>query len=417
MNVHSQTHRQTTLAGLAILILPAVVATAADTKLTVTDFPAPGLIAFKLDSPLDAKTTYVLKDDNRTIPAQLDADGRLWWYQPTPCAGQPGCTYTLVSTPASDTGSSGVKVEKVKDGLIDISIDGRPFTTFNYGDDTPKPFLYPVIGPTGAPVTRNYPMKDVPEERGHNRRTNRQDHPHHRSIWTAHGDVRLGDFDRPGTDYWTQGKGKGVEKVARIVRTVSGPVFGLIEADIDWINAAGKKELSETRTYRFYKDGQDQRTIDLKVVFKFTQGDVMFADTKESGIVSLRLAVSMDEQTAGKMCNSNGRVGERQCWGKHAAWCDYVGPIDGQTIGIAVFDAKTNFGHPTPWHIRAYGLYAANPFGLHAFGEQTDGSHIFKKGETTEFNYRILIHKGDTKQAHVADEYRIYTEPAKVAMQ
>jgi hypothetical protein len=257
-------------------------------------------------------------------------------------------------------------------------------------------------------------MKDTPAERGPDKRHSRQDHPHHRSIWTAYGDVRMGDFSKEGTDYWAVGKDKGLEKVTKIVRVESGPVFGLIEANIDWVTAAGKKELAETRTYRFFKTPDGQRMIDVKVVFKFTEGDVMFADTKEGGIVALRVAISMDEQTAGKMYNSEGKVGEKECWGKHAAWCDYVGPVDGKTVGIAVFDAKTNYGHPQPWHIRAYGLYAANPFGLKSFGEKASGAHTFKKGAAAEFNYRILIHDGDTKQAKVAEQYRLYSEPAKV---
>jgi hypothetical protein len=391
-------------------------AQAVDMDLTVRDVPAPGPVFFMPEKPIDRKIPLVLNDGSgAVIRTQFDADGSVWWYQPVACDDK-GRTYRLRESKAGEGDQGKVRIEAEKSSLFNVSLDGRPFTAFNYGEGTPKPFLYPVIGPTGASVTRNFPMKDVPEERGPDKRHTRQDHPHHQSIWTAYGDVRLGDFSKEGTDYWTVGKGKGQQKVTKITRVQSGPVFGLIQADIDWVNAAGKKELSETRTYRFYKTGDDERIIDVRVVFKFTEGDVMFADTKEGGIVSLRLAVSMDEQTAGKMFNSNGKAGEKECWGKHAAWCDYVGPVDGQTVGIAVFDAKNNFGHPQPWHIRAYGLYAANPFGLRAFGEKKSGAHTFKKGETAEFNYRLLIHKGDTQQAKVAEQYRVYTEPAKVTV-
>jgi hypothetical protein len=132
----------------------------------------------------------------------------------------------------------------------------------------------------------------------------------------------------------------------------------------------------------------------------------------------------MDEQGAnvngqklhGQMCNSNGQVGEGQCWGKSADWCDYVGPVDGRTLGIAIMDAKTNLRHPATWHIRSYGLFTANPFGLREFrnDKSQDGSYVWKKGETAAFNYRMLIHKGDSKAARVADEYRLYMDPPKV---
>lgn len=39
-----------------------------------------------------------------------------------------------------------------------------------------RPYLYPIIGPTGAGMTRNYPMKeDVAGEE--------KDHPHHKGLW------------------------------------------------------------------------------------------------------------------------------------------------------------------------------------------------------------------------------------------
>ena len=87
-----------------------------------------------------------------------------------------------------------------------------------------------------------------------------------------------------------------------------------------------------------------------------------------------------------------------------------------RTVGIAVLDHPKNFRHPTRWHIRGYGLYTANPFAWSQFmkGEGKDGSHTWKKGETADFNYRILIHKDDTKAARVADHWKLYSDPPKV---
>ena len=49
----------------------------------------------------------------------------------------------------------------------------------------PLPYLYPVLAPGGVPVTRGYPMDPRPDEE--------RDHPHHRSLWFAHGDVNDAD--------------------------------------------------------------------------------------------------------------------------------------------------------------------------------------------------------------------------------
>lgn len=366
------------------------------------------------------------------IPAQRDAAGRLWWWSPAMAAGQ-SAIYRIVFRP-TDEPENRVRLEKTDGDVVEVKIGGKPFTAFRCAKSLPKPFLYPVIGPTGDPVTRDYAMVfNAVEEKN-----KRQDHPHHRSIWTAHGDVRTKDFDKKGANYWNEEwekeKKDGLpvvrlgdcdkEIVTGLSRVAGGPVFGQIEARIDWTTRAGERQLTETRTYTFFAADDDSRVIDVTVSLHFTDGDVMFADTKEGGMVALRLAVTMDEQGAdgqrGQARNANGTVGAKagQCWGKPAAWCDYVGPVNGKTVGVAVFDARSNFRHPTTWHIRDYGLYTANPFGLRDFtGDKSqNGSKVWKKGETAEFRYRIVIHKGDTKAARIAEQYGLFAEPPTVSV-
>ncbi|MGL5094914.1 MAG: DUF6807 family protein, partial [Planctomycetia bacterium] len=71
------------------------------------------------------------------------------------------------------------------------------------------------------------------------------------------------------------------------------------------------------------------------------------------------------------------------------------------------------FRHPTTWHIRTYGLYCANPFGIgHFTGDKSkDGSYTIKKGEALRLQYRIYIHENDTTTAAVADWYGAYAAP------
>ncbi|MGK0199262.1 MAG: hypothetical protein ACI91J_002544, partial [Yoonia sp.] len=64
-----------------------------------------------------------------------------------------------------------------------IDIDGQLFTEYVV-KDTPRPFMYPLIGAAGESVVRNFPMKkDVPGEERF------RDHKHHRSLWFAHSKV------------------------------------------------------------------------------------------------------------------------------------------------------------------------------------------------------------------------------------
>jgi hypothetical protein len=148
-----------------------------------------------------------------------------------------------------------------------------------------------------------------------------------------------------------------------------------------------------------------------------TEGKVRFGDTKEGGICSIRVASSMDEKAgAGRIVNSYGGTGEKETWGKRAHWCDYSGPVGGETVGIAIFDNPSNFRYPTYWHVRSYGLMTANPFGLSHFepGKGRDGSLEVEAGQRLEFNYRVCFHAGDAKKARVAEKFLNYVAPPRI---
>ena len=102
---------------------------------------------------------------------------------------------------------------------------------------------------------------------------------------------------------------------------------------------------------------------------------VKFGDTKE-GTFAIRLAAGLEEPQkksppkpprTGMMITSEGGKGEANTWGKRANWVDYAGELDGEKLGIAIFDNPANPKHPTYWHSRSYGLFAANIFGEHDF--------------------------------------------------
>jgi len=377
-----------------------------------------GPISFKPAKALKAGD-YTLTAGGRQIAAQASADGQLYWWTGGLEKGQT-LTYQLAPAQVEPR----VQVRKSSDEQIDVTIDGKPFTTLNFKKDEPKVYLYPVIGPTGVGVTRDFIMRENEVEK----ENKRQDHPHHRSLWTAHGDVRVGDFNKKGYDFWAEPKNRPVPKqvLTRVVQLESGSVFGRIVAEIEWRTPEGQRLFTEVRTYTFFPGDADQRVIDVQNVFKFDDMDVKFADTKEGGIVAIRLAVTMDEvgtktprDVRGRMTNSRGGVGAGECWGRPAEWCDYVGPLGDDTVGVAVLDHPKNLRHPTTWHIRDYGLYTANPFGLHDFpdGKDRDGSVVWKKGENAEFNYRIIIHKGDTAAARIADQWQVYKQQPNITLE
>jgi hypothetical protein len=117
----------------------------------------------------------------------------------------------------------------------------------------------------------------------------------------------------------------------------------------------------------------------------------------------------LDEKHGGKMTNAEGKSGEKEVWGKRSPWVDYAGAIDGEKLGIAIFDHPSNPRHPTYWHSRAYGLFAANIWGLHDFVDKSqDGSMTVEPGQSIRFRYRVVIHPGLTAETDVAGMFKKY---------
>ena len=298
---------------------------------------------------------------------------------------------------------------------IDVSIGGKPFTTYYFSPETPKPYLYPLRSPEGIIVTRGYPMvTSIPGES--------RDHPHHRSMFFAHGDINGVDFwgeaqyqekapvQVRGRTYTSEDFPKGRTVFTRLEETKGGPDSGMLRAVFSLLGPNGRVLGSETQEYTFRGD-DSTRTIDCSFTLTADHGmPLKMGDTKE-GTFAIRVVRNL-QQPAVKMLNSEGAVGEKEIWGKRADWVDYSGVVGGERVGIAIFDNPRNIKHPTYWHARGYGLFAVNPFGEHDFynDPKRDGSVTIADGAALTLRYRVLIHDGDAAEAKVAQAYKQYAE-------
>ena len=287
---------------------------------------------------------------------------------------------------------------KKLDGKVRVEIDGQLFTEYVY-KDLPKPILYPVIGPHGIPMTRNYPMKKVPGEAA--------DHPHHRSLWYTHGEVN-------DTDFWAEGKQRGRIVQKKLLEAAAEGNRAVIKTANAWQRADGSEVCSDTRTLTFFTI-PGGRAIDFEITITASQGDLTFGDTKE-GTMGIRthpnLRLDPDARRGvttanGHALNSEGHR-DKALWGKRAKWVDYWGAVDGKVVGIGIFDHVTNPRHPTWWHARNYGLIAANPFGVRHFENKPKGTGDLKipSGESRTWRYRFVFHEGDAEQAKIPELYK-----------
>jgi hypothetical protein len=265
--------------------------------------------------------------------------------------------------------------------------------------DVSRPFLYPLLGPGGLHMTRRWPQDDVPGEE--------RDHPHHHGLMWAHGAAN-------GVDFWSEGPEAGRMVHQYFVEHRPMGDTAVIATRNRWLKKDGTIVGEDERRMVFHRPAEDQRVVDFEITIFASKGDLTLGDTKE-GSFAIRLAESMrvkqpqNKPGAGSIVNSRGQR-DGEAWGKAAEWCDYSGPVEGQTMGVAIFDHPANPRHPTRWHVRDYGLFAVNPFGLHDFDKAPPGTGDLKipAASNLTFRYRVVLHRGDVVQAKIADQYTAY---------
>jgi|SRR5579862_509158 len=288
---------------------------------------------------------------------------------------------------------------------IDVSIGDRPFTTYYFDPKIAKPYLFPLRSAQGTVVTRSFPMRTDIAGEDH-------DEPHQRAMYFGHGSINGFDFWGEAaypkwSDHSPQTFGSTVFRTLDLIR--GGPESGTLRATFDLLKPDRTKIAEETQAYTFRGD-ENSRTIDCEFTIHASEGPVEFGDTKE-GTFAIRVVKGLDSPP-GHMVSSMGATGEKAIWGKRAEWVDYYGNVAGENLGIAIFDHPGNFRHPTYWHARGYGLFAANPFGAREFthDRRQDGGYTIPEGGSLTLRYRVLIHHGDFREAQVANAYMEYMQ-------
>ncbi|HZL27247.1 MAG TPA: PmoA family protein, partial [Acidobacteriaceae bacterium] len=200
---------------------------------------------------------------------------------------------------ASDTGKGVKVVADEANRRVDITIDGKPFTSYIWPQSLKKPVLYPLIDDSGTTVTRGYPLEPRPGER--------VDHPHHAGMWFNYGNVN-------GFDFWNNSDAikpadqpkMGTIHEGKIVSAKSGPNSGELVVTSVWTTGAGKDILKQTTKYVFSQHN-GQRTIDQTITLTALDKAV-FNDDKE-GLLGMRVAhwLESPDEKGGIFMDANGK--------------------------------------------------------------------------------------------------------------
>ncbi|MFL5338886.1 MAG: PmoA family protein [Gemmataceae bacterium] len=232
------------------------------------------------------------------------------------------------------------QVLPLPDHQASFQVEGRERLRWHFGPSYPRPFFYPLIGPSGQPLTRM----------GH---PGAPDHDHHRSVWFAHQKVQ-------GVNFWEDRTPARIRQKAWVCYQ-DGDTECVMAATLVWYDGHDPKELLEQELIAAVRPGDRGETlVELQSTFRPTAESLEFGKTN-FGFLAVRVAKSISGSFGGgRLTSSNGQTGEPAVFGKPAAWMDYSGPVPGELLGgITYFDHPANPGSPVSWHVREDGWMGA----------------------------------------------------------
>ncbi len=251
----------------------------------------------------------------------------------------------------------------------EIRSDAKPFATLRFGEGERTPSIFPLLAPGGHRVLRAFPFERI--------RGESEDHPHHRGLWFAHGDV-------DGQDFWHDPECRIEVREHEVVGDDT------IRFVADWVSPRGVIA-TEIRTMRF-SETPGRRRVDIDVELVPTADRLTMGDTKE-GTIALRLAPTLrveGPRAMGRLENADG-LRDGECWGRRSRSVIAEGPVGGRLVRVVMTDDTPGTEAPTHWHARTYGLLAANPFGRRAFEGRGAPSGSVTLTPDAPFRRRIVV--------------------------
>jgi hypothetical protein len=323
-----------------------------------------------------------------------------------------GLAFTLVLAGAVLAAEEPSRIEiraSAGERRVDVLIDARPFTSYIWPDRLAKPVLFPILTAQGTPVTRGFPLAPRPGER--------VDHPHHVGLWFNHGAVN-------GVDFWNNSEAltpaerakMGTVRHVAVKQARSGAGHGELDVSLQWLMPDGSVALEDETRYRF-RAAKGARVIEHVTTLTATKTKVVFSDNKE-GLFGLRVARALEQPAdkpelftdasgrptavpvldnagvSGLYTSSEGLKGDA-VWSTRGRWVALSGRVDGEDVTLVMLDHPKNPDHPTHWHARGYGLFAANNLGVRVFSngkEQLDLA--LEPGASVTFRHALAILPG-----------------------
>lgn len=268
------------------------------------------------------------------------------------------------------------------DHQVSFRVDGTERTRWHFGSQYPRPFLYPLLGPSGETLTRM----------GH---PGAENHDHHRSVWFAHHKLLGIDFWSDHTEayirqeHWYEYR-DGTDHCAMAVR-------------LGWYDGHDPQPLvHQDLVIALHPLEADEYTLDVHATFHPRAEQIEFQQT-HFGFFAVRVAKGLSAHFGGgQLTGASGARGEPDLFGQENRWMDYSGPVavaqadenrTAVTEGITYFDHPGNPHFPAKWHVREDGWMGASAC--------RDASLVTTREKPLVLRYLLHVHRGDvdTKRA------------------
>lgn len=307
---------------------------------------------------------------------------------------------------------------------VEVTVDGKPFTSYRWDERILRPVLYPILSSGGSFVTRGFPYET--------RDGDTVDHPHQVGSSLSYGNVNDIDFWNSST-FRTAEEMKHMGRInhTAVVSTKSGDGSGELVATAAWVGPDGTIVLSEQTRYTFYASAS-RRWIDRETRLTANAEVVTFGDSKE-GMFAIHLPSELEQsdqtkvkitttqgvinvrgssdKLSGVYSNSEGLTGENKIWGTLGKWAAVSGKIGSENVTVAMFDHPSNTHFPSRMMVRGYGLVALNPFGQKQYDPKLgERKFILKRGDSITFRHRLLIVSGAISNTDIEAEYKKFTQ-------
>ncbi len=266
---------------------------------------------------------------------------------------------------------------------VSFQRDGEEIARFHFAQDQRRPFVFPVIGPSGRSLTRM----------GHPHDPNT--HSHHNSVWFSHQFVG-------GADFWSDNGGRISHH--RVLRYEDADDVAFAETENAWLDKEGKPVLHDRRRISVKPLADAEWLLLLDLQLEARTADVPLGETP-FGMLGVRMAKTIGVlDGGGTIRNSEGGVDEAACFRKPARWMDYIGPIAKDEVR----GMKDEAGEP-----KLQG--ATSSFILHPWSSRASRFSIIRKIQTTPSHSTATAMAGWARRLHSLARSRLKnSEPLRL---